>query len=128
MTATRLLIIDDHDAVREALEARLRDAAEVEIVSCTGCWRTGLRDAVRLKPDVVLLELKRADLQGMDALRSLTRECPYTSIVVLTSYPDAEEHAEALRLGAARYLLKDIDTPHLVREIMSTARPQTAAI
>ncbi|RLC92854.1 MAG: hypothetical protein DRI77_12470 [Chloroflexi bacterium] len=124
MTPIRLLIIDDHDAVREALEDRLRDTAEVEIVGCTGCWRTGLRDAVRLKPDVVLLELKRADMRGLDALRSLTKECPHTNIVVLTSYPDAEERAEALRLGAMRYLLKEIDTPQLVREILSSVRPQ----
>jgi len=124
MTPTRLLIIDDHDAVREALDARLRAAAEVEIVGCTGCWRTGLRDAVRLKPDVVLLEIKRSDMQGLDALRSLTRECPYTSVVVLTSYPDAEEQAEALRVGAARYLLKEIDTPQLLREIRASVRSQ----
>lgn len=125
MTSTRLLIIDDHDAVREALETRLRADAEIEIVSCTGCWRTGLRDAARLKPAVVLLETKRADLQGLDALRSLTRECPHASVVVLTSYLDAGERAEALRLGAARYLLKEVDTPQLVREIQSFARPQT---
>ncbi len=121
---TRLLIIDDHDAVRAALEARLRDMAGVEIVGCTGCWRTGLRDAVRLKPNVVLMEIKRSDLQGLDALRSLTRECPYTSVVILTSYPDAKEQAEALRAGAACYLLKEIDTPQLVREIQASAPSQ----
>lgn len=124
MAPTRLLIIDDHDAVREALEARLRIASGVEIVGCTGCWRTGLRDAVRLKPDVVLLEIKRADGQGLDALRRLTEECPYTSVVVLTSYPDAEERTEALRLGAVRYILKEIDTPQLMREIEAAVRPQ----
>ena len=86
MTPARLLIIDDHDVVREALEARLREAAELEVVGCTGCWRTGLRDAVKLKPDVVLLETKRADGQGLDALRRLTQECPTTSVIVLTSY------------------------------------------
>ncbi|MFQ6099742.1 MAG: response regulator transcription factor [Anaerolineae bacterium] len=124
MTPARLLIIDDHDAVREALEARLCMASEVEIVGCTGCWRTGLRDAVRLRPDVVLLEIKRADGQGLDALRRLTEECPYTSVVVLTSYPDAEERMEALRLGAVRYILKEIDTPQLMREIQAAVRPQ----
>jgi DNA-binding NarL/FixJ family response regulator len=124
MASIRLLIIDDHDAVREALEARLRTTAQVEIVGCTGCWRTGLRDAVRLEPDVVLLETKRADGQGLEALRHLTRECPATSIVVLTSYPDAEEWAAAQRSGAIRYVLKDIDTTHLVREILASVRPR----
>jgi len=118
-----MLVIDDHDAVREALEARLQAAAGVEIIGCTGCWKTGLREAVRLKPDVVLLETKRADGQGLDALRCLTEQCPHTSVVVLTSYPDAEEQAEALRMGAVRYVLKDIDTPQLVREIQAAAPP-----
>ena len=124
MAPARLLIIDDHDVVREALEARLRDAAELEVVGCTGCWRTGLRDAVRLKPDVVLLETKRADGQGLDALRRLAEQCPRTNVIVLTSYPDAEEQMEAHRIGAENYILKDIDTPQLVREIQAAAYPQ----
>jgi DNA-binding NarL/FixJ family response regulator len=123
-TLTRLLVIDDHDAVREALEARLCMAEGVEIVSCTGCWRTGLRDAVRLGPDVVLLETKRADGQGLSALEQLAKQCPHVSIVVLTSYLDAEEQAKAHRIGAARYILKDIDTPQLVREIQAVTRPR----
>lgn len=124
MAPMRLLIIDDHDAVREALEARLGAASEVEVVGCTGCWRTGLRDALRMKPDVVLLETKRADGQGLNALRRLASECPHTSVVVLTSYPDAEEQAEARRMGAAGYILKDIDTPQLVCDIQASVRPQ----
>jgi DNA-binding NarL/FixJ family response regulator len=124
MAPARLLIIDDHDVVREALEARLCDAAELEVVGCTGCWRTGLRDAVRLKPDIVLLETKRADGQGLHALRRLTEQCPCARVIVLTSYPDTEEEAEALRMGAMRYILKDIDTPQLVREIQAAVRSQ----
>jgi DNA-binding NarL/FixJ family response regulator len=124
MPPTRLLIIDDHDTVREALEARLHTAASIDIVGCTGCWRTGLRDAAKLKPDVVLLETKRADGQGLEALRRLTRQCPHTSVVILTSYPDAEEETEARRMGVVRYVLKDIDTPQLVREIQAAVRPQ----
>ena len=117
MTPARLFIIDDHDAVREALEVRLNAAAGLEVVGCTGCWETGLQEAINKKPDVVLLETKRADGQGLEALRCLSEQCPSTNIVVLTSYPDADEQEKALQAGAARYLLKDIDTPQLVREI-----------
>jgi DNA-binding NarL/FixJ family response regulator len=124
MAPARLLIIDDHDDVREALEARLHEAEQLEVIGCTGCWRTGLRDAVRLKPDVVLLETKRADRQGLDALRHLAEQCPRASVVVLTSYPDAEEEKEARRIGAMRYILKDIDTAQLVREIRAAVRPR----
>jgi DNA-binding NarL/FixJ family response regulator len=83
-----------------------------------------LRDAVRLGPDVVLLETKRADGQGLAALEHLAKQCPHVSIVVLTSYLDAEEQAKAHRMGAARYILKDIDTPQLVREIQAATRPR----
>jgi DNA-binding NarL/FixJ family response regulator len=124
MAPTRLLIIDDHDTVREALEARLHTTASVEIVGCTGCWETGLEEAVRLKPDVVLLEIKRSDGQGLEALRCLTQQCPSTSVVVLTSYRDAAEQTQARSMGAVRYLLKDIDTPQLVRAIHASVRPQ----
>jgi DNA-binding NarL/FixJ family response regulator len=124
MTPTRLLIIDDHDDVREALKARLHAVNDVEIVGCTGCWQTGLQNAVKLKPHVVLLEIKRSDEQGMEALRCLTKQCPNISVVVLTSYPDADEKSIARRMGAVRYLLKDIDTPQLVREILASVRPE----
>jgi DNA-binding NarL/FixJ family response regulator len=124
MAPIRLLIIDDHDDVRQALEAQLRTVTGVEIVGCTGCWRTGLRDAVRLEPDIVLLETKRADRQGLEALRCLTEQCPDAGVVVLTSYPDADEQMEARRMGAARYVLKDIGTLQLVREIQAAVRPQ----
>ena len=127
MALTRLLIIDDHDAVREALEAQLRTTVWVDVVGCTGCWKIGLQEAMRLQPDVVLLETKRADGQGLEALRRLTRQCPHASIVVLTSYPDAEEQQEACRVGAMRYVLKDIDTPQLVREIQAAVRPHAMA-
>jgi DNA-binding NarL/FixJ family response regulator len=123
MAPTRLLIIDDHDTVREALEARLHTTATVEIVGCTGCWESGLEEAVRLRPDVVLLEIKRSDGQGLEALRRLTQQCPSTSVVVLTSYRDTDEQTEARSIGAVRYLLKDIDTPQLVREIHASVRP-----
>jgi DNA-binding NarL/FixJ family response regulator len=124
MTVIRLLIIDDHDAVREALEAQLRAVGKIDIVGCTGCWQTGLQETVRLKPDIVLLEIKRTDGQGLEALRCLVEQCPDTNVIVLTSYSDVEEQTQARRMGAVRYVLKEIDTPQLVRELQASMRPQ----
>ena len=119
MEPTRLLIIDDHDGVREALKARLDATPDVEVVGCTGSWRTGLSRALKLEPDVVLLETKRTDGEGLEALACLTDQCTCSDVMVLTSYADAQEQAAAHARGAARYLLKDIDTTQLVREIQS---------
>jgi len=123
---TRVLIIDEHEAVREALEDRLRRAEAVEVVGCTGCWQEGVAMAAERMPDVILLETKRSDGQGLAALRRLRAECPLARVVVLTSYPDPDERREALRLGAARYLLKDIGSEHLVHEIRSLILPYAA--
>ena len=124
MNPTRLLIIDDHDDVREALESRLNATPDVEIIGCTGCWETGLQKALELHPEVMLLETKRADGQGLEALQCLSDQCPGAAVIVLTSYPDADERAAARSAGAVRYLLKDIDTAQLVTEIRSVALHQ----
>jgi DNA-binding NarL/FixJ family response regulator len=121
---TRVLIVDDHDAVRQALETRLRSASEVEVVGCTGCCQEGLHIATELGPDVVLLETKRSDGQGLAILRQLREECPQTRVVVLTSYADPDERRQALREGAIRYLLKDLGSTGLVREIREVTGPR----
>lgn len=122
MRRARVLIIDDHEAVRQALEACLRACEEVEVVGCTGSWQEGILMAVERTPDVVLLEIKRADGQGLAALRRLRAECPGLPVVVLTSYLDADERKKALQAGAARYLLKEIGSAYLVREISALIR------
>lgn len=119
MEPLRLLIIDDHHDVREALKGRLDAAPGIEVIGCTGCWKSGLDTALALEPDVVLLETKRADGQGMEALACLADRCSSADVVVLTSYADGGERVEARAKGAVRYLLKEIDTGQLVREIRS---------
>lgn len=124
MSPTRVLIIDDHDAVREALRDSLQAMPGIEIVGCAGDWGNGLQEALLLKPDVVILETKRVDGEGLVALQRLTEACPFASVIVLTSYPDLEEQVAALNMGVVRYLLKNIDTPQLVREIQAAVRPR----
>jgi DNA-binding NarL/FixJ family response regulator len=122
MISTRLLIVDDHEDVREALRSRLDAAPGIEVVGCTGCWQTGLQRTLELQPEIVLLETKRSDGGGLEALRCLRDACSSTDVIVLTSYSDAEERAAVCSAGAARYLLKDIDTAQLVREIHAVAQ------
>ena len=116
----KLLIVDDHALVREALEKRLSTAVGMEIVGSTGSYEDALRTALAFTPDVVLMETKACD--GLETLRSLCQLLTKSAIIVLTSYPDSREEDEVRAMGAARYLLKNLDTKALVHEIRTAAR------
>ena len=118
MRRKRLLIIDEHKAVRQALITRLQQCDELEVVGSTGSSEEGLLQVKALQPDVVLLETKRSDGTGLETCRRIARHYPSTLVIVLTSYDDEQERQAAYMAGAARYILKDIDSTQLVREIL----------
>ena len=113
----KLLIIDDRETVRQALEARLRHAPEFEIVGGTGSSEEGVRAALELAPDVVLLEIKMADGRGLDTCRRITQSDSHPVVIILTSYVDEAERQAAFQAGASSYVLKDIDSQRLIRAI-----------
>lgn len=104
MGKPRLLLADDHTLVLEAFTRLLEDEFEIAGVVTDGI--SLLKEAPRLKPDVVVLDLGMPRLNGMDAGKELKRLLPSTKIVVLTMSEDFELAAEALRHWASAYLLK----------------------
>ncbi len=116
----KLLIIDSHSLVREALEKRLQTAVGLEIVGSLGRYAEAVQQARLLAPDVVLLETKTPE--GLQTLATLHQLLPDTAVIVLTSYPDSREEDQVRQMGAARYLLKTLDTRSLVHEIRTVAR------
>ena len=124
---TRLLIIDDRETVRQALEDRLSQAPEIELVGSAGSTEEGLQAVRTLSPDVVLLEIKMADGSGLDACRRITEAASSVNVIVLTSYMDEAERQAAFQAGASCYVLKDIDSQRLIRAIESVhhSRVQT---
>lgn len=120
MDRTRLLIIDEHEAVRQALVSRLQQTGELEVVGSTGSSEEGVLQVEALRPNVVLLETKRSDGMGLETCRRIARSHPDTMVIVLTSYDDEEERQAAYMAGATRYLLKDIDSAQLLREILGS--------
>jgi two-component system response regulator DevR len=118
MGRTRLLIIDEHRAVRQALVSRLQQSGRLEVVGSTGSSEEGLLQVEALQPSIVLLETKRSDGMGLETCRRIARCHPKTAVIVLTSYDDEIERQAAYMAGAARYLLKDIDSNQLVDEIL----------
>ncbi len=115
MPRIKLLIIDDRESVRQALEARLGHAPEIELVGSTGSSDQGVQAVLDLAPDVVLLEIKMADGRGLDTCRRITQARPSTAVIILTSYVDEAERQAAFQAGASSYALKDIDSQKLIR-------------
>jgi DNA-binding NarL/FixJ family response regulator len=123
MEKIRVLIIDEHPAVCQALVVRLSAVSSIEVVGSASTYREGLKGSQIFQPDVILLELKGTgenDIEPLDAVSGLLAGGP-AGVIVLTSYLDESERAGALEAGALRYLLKEIDTTHLVGEIEAVA-------
>ena len=124
MAQTRLLIIDEHRAVRQALVSRLQQTGKLQVVGSTGSAEEGLLQVEALHPNIVLLETKRSDGTGLETCRRIARSHPKTTVIVLTSYDDEDERQAAYMAGATRYLLKDIDSTQLVCEILNSQPTQ----
>jgi DNA-binding NarL/FixJ family response regulator len=120
MGRTRLLIIDEHRAVRQALVSRLQQTGRLQVVASTGSAEEGLLQVEALRPNIVLLETKRSDGTGLETCRRIARSHPDTTVIVLTSYDDEDERQAAYMAGATRYLLKDIDSTRLVYELLNS--------
>jgi two-component system response regulator DevR len=123
----KLLIIDDRETVRQALEDRLSQAPEIELVGSVGSTEEGLRAVHAFLPDVVLLEIKMADGSGVDACRRITEAAPLANVIVLTSFMDEAERQAAFQAGASSYVLKDIDSQRLIRAIEAVRRNHVRA-
>ncbi|MFQ5882578.1 MAG: response regulator transcription factor [Candidatus Methylomirabilales bacterium] len=117
MGRTRVLIIDDHERVRAALLAKLGRDRDLQVTGTAAATDGDLEEALRFEPDVVLLDVKRTDGNGIEICRKIVRERPWTRVLILTSYPDEREKGEVQAMGAGGYLLKDLDLQELLRQI-----------
>lgn len=118
----RLFIVDKNSKVRQALEARLSSSSRIEVVGTARGAAEGVRRYPELKPDVTLLDARTAGRPKdvADVVSELSRQGP--SVIVLTSLATEREREAALDSGAARYLLKDIDSAALIGEIESLGK------
>jgi DNA-binding NarL/FixJ family response regulator len=103
--ATRILIVDDHPITREALSSLLR-AHGFDIVGVAADGSEAIREAARLRPELVLLDLTMPGMDGLTALPRLRQAAPECEVVVLTASGTEENLLSAIRAGAAGYLLK----------------------
>lgn len=102
----RLLIVDDHQIVRQGLELLFATVPGVEVVGVAADGRQAVLEADRLTPDVVLMDVGMPKIDGVEATRQITAAHPAARVVMLTAYGDQDRIQAALQAGAAGYLLK----------------------
>jgi DNA-binding NarL/FixJ family response regulator len=117
----RVLIVDDHAVVREGLRTFLELQDEIEVAGEAVDGKDAIREAERLRPDVVLMDLVMPNLDGVGAMRELRQRVPGARVIVLTSFLDDERLLPAVRAGAAGYLLKNVQPQELARAIRTAA-------
>ncbi len=102
----RVLIVDDHDVVREGLRALLKRRPNMAIVGEADSVATAIEEARRTEPDVVVMDVRLPDGSGVEACREIRAMRPETKVLMLTSYADDEAVFASIMAGAVGYLLK----------------------
>jgi len=118
----RLLVVDDHEVVREGLVALLSRREDFQVVAEAGTVAEALTAARRFEPDLVVMDVRLPDGSGIEACREIRAELPATRIVMLTSYPDEEAVLSAILAGASGYLLKQVRGRDLVSALEAVGR------
>jgi len=121
MKAIRVLIVDDHEIVREGLQTLLSEEADFEIVGMTGNGAEAVTLAEARKPDVIVMDLVMPGLDGIEATRRIVASNPEARVLVLTTFADDQRVREAIQAGATGYLLKDVLKPDLLRALRDAA-------
>lgn len=125
MGPVRVVLVDDHEIVRQGLKAMLaRHGGEVRIVGEAATVADGLAAVETFRPDVVLTDLRLGAASGLDLTRQVLSLWPEVKVVVLTVYDDEQYVYQALRAGAAGYLLKRVDGAELVRHLSEVVAGQ----
>ncbi|MBA7582247.1 Transcriptional regulatory protein DegU [subsurface metagenome] len=115
MDTIRILLVDDHQVVREGLRHMLELEADMEVVGEASNAKETLTQVESLSPEIILMDIKMPGVDGIELTRQLKEKLPSSNVIMLTLYD--EYLAEAIEAGAAGYLLKDIKREELIKAI-----------
>lgn len=113
----KVLLADDQSIIREGLASLLSTQADIEIVGEAENGKVAVDRSLELKPDVVLMDVRMPVMDGVAAIRLLTRQAPQIKVLVLTTFDDDEYVIQAMSYGAKGYLLKDTPSAELAQAI-----------
>lgn len=118
---TRILLVDDHELVRQGIAAMLKTASDLEVVGEAKTGREAIEVARRELPDIVLMDVRMPDMDGLEATRRIKEERPRTAVIMLTMHDNATYLRDAVKAGAAGYLLKDVSKEELTDAVRQVA-------
>jgi two-component system, NarL family, response regulator DevR len=113
----RILLVDDHEVVRDGVKALINASDGLIVVGEAGSVREAIDQAMRTKPDVVVMDVRLADGSGIEATREIRARMEKTQVLMLTSFADDEALFASIMAGAAGYVLKQIRGGELIRAI-----------
>lgn len=122
MTASRIMIVDDHQLVRRGVANLISSQPDMEVVGEAQDGCEAIRMAQELHPDVVLMDIRMPECDGITATRVIKAHCPGIRVVVLTVSEEEDDLFEAIKSGAEGYLLKDMDPDRLFDALRDVAR------
>ncbi len=118
----RLVIVDDHELARAGLRAMLTGQRGLELVGEAKNGREAVELCRRLQPDLALIDVRMPELDGLATCRAIKMACPATRLILITIHENPEYLLEALKAGAAAYLLKDITQRELIETVRCVLR------
>jgi two-component system response regulator DevR len=121
----RLLVVDDHEVVRQGLAALLDRRPGFEVVAQAETVAESLAQAAKYEPDLVIMDVRLPDGSGIEACREIRATLPNTRVVMLTSFPDEEAVLSAIIAGASGYLLKQVRGRDLVAALEAVGRGES---
>jgi DNA-binding NarL/FixJ family response regulator len=121
----RLLVVDDHEVVRQGLVALLDRRESFQVVAQAGTVTEAIAAVDRFQPDIIIMDVRLPDGSGIEACRDIRAEHPETRVLMLTSYPDEEAVLSAIVAGANGYLLKQVRAGDLVSALEAVGRGES---
>lgn len=125
MPNTRILIVDDHEVVRQGLKAMLGSYDDIDVVGEAGSADEALRRTGLDEPDVVVMDVRMQDKSGIEACREIMARFPDVKVMMLTSYADEEALMASIMAGASGYVLKRIKGTELVDNLRKVANGES---
>ena len=117
----KVIIADDHKIMRDGLKSMLEKQRDIEIIAEASDGRTTVELAIKLKPDVIIMDVAMPDMNGIEATRQIIEKSPKIKVIALSMHSDKQFILEMLNAGASGYLLKDCAFHELINAIHSVA-------